>query len=91
VVSEAVRRWYEFYDVTPDNKASDVLCNAALNFSGDGYRTIDDIATLLIGTYPGLSATGSTSRPAMGSPCSAMRYRTLPKTFNHQAGTARAP
>ncbi|TBY60447.1 hypothetical protein E0H46_31350 [Rhizobium leguminosarum bv. viciae] len=27
----------------------------------------------------------------MGSPCSAMRSRTLPKTFNHQAGTARAP
>ncbi|MGO4117479.1 hypothetical protein ACCS70_25830 [Rhizobium ruizarguesonis] len=57
VVSEAVRRWYEFYEITPDNKASDVLCHAALNFYGDGYRTIDDIATLLIGTYPGLSAT----------------------------------
>jgi hypothetical protein len=31
--------------------------NAALNLYRDGYRTIDDIATVLIGTYVGLSAT----------------------------------
>jgi hypothetical protein len=57
IVSEAVRRWFEFYEITPDSKALNALCNAALNLYRDGYRTIGDIATVLIGTYVGLSAT----------------------------------
>ncbi|MFW8643653.1 hypothetical protein ACOJBO_17575 [Rhizobium beringeri] len=45
VVSEAVRRWFEFYEVPLDERASDMLCSAAISLYGDGYQTVDDIAT----------------------------------------------
>ncbi|RXT29893.1 hypothetical protein B5P46_02200 [Rhizobium leguminosarum] len=57
VVSEAVRRWFEFYEVPLDERASDALSSAAISLYGDGYQTVDDIATMLIGTYVGLWAT----------------------------------
>ncbi|NNU63873.1 hypothetical protein G9X67_01080 [Rhizobium sp. WYCCWR 11152] len=57
VVSEAVRRWFEFYEVPLDERASDTLCSAAISLYGDGYQLVDDIATMLIGTYVGLWAT----------------------------------
>ncbi|MCV9945139.1 hypothetical protein [Rhizobium sp. BT-175] len=57
VVSEAVRRWFEFYEVPVDERASDTLSSAAISFYGDGCQTVDDIATMLIGTYVGLWAT----------------------------------
>ncbi|MBA9033887.1 hypothetical protein [Rhizobium leguminosarum] len=57
VISEAVRRWFDFYEVPPDERVSDTLSGAAVALYGDGYRTVDDIATLLIGTYVGLWAT----------------------------------
>ncbi|MGR9251259.1 hypothetical protein [Rhizobium leguminosarum] len=57
VVSEAVRRWFEFYEVPLDERASHTLCSAAISLYGDGYQTVDDIATMLIGTYVGIWAT----------------------------------
>ncbi|MDF0664043.1 MULTISPECIES: hypothetical protein [unclassified Rhizobium] len=57
VVSEAVRRWFEFYEVPLDERASNTLCSAAISLYGDGYQTVDDIATMSIGTYVGIWAT----------------------------------
>lgn len=57
LMSEAVQAWYRFYEVSPDDRASQVLCNAAIDLYNDGYRTVDDIATVLIGTYVGIWST----------------------------------
>jgi hypothetical protein len=57
LMSEAVQAWYRFYEVSPDDRASHVLCNAAIDLYNDGYRTVDDIATVLIGTYVGIWST----------------------------------
>lgn len=53
MLSEAVQAWYRYYEVAPDETASEKLCSAALDFFNEGYRTKDDIATMLIGTYVG--------------------------------------
>jgi hypothetical protein len=57
LLSEAVQRWYRFYEVSPDEAVSDVLCSAALGLYREGHRSLEDIATVLIGTYVGISAT----------------------------------
>ncbi|NLR97032.1 hypothetical protein HGP17_09305 [Rhizobium sp. P38BS-XIX] len=53
VLSQAVQAWYRYYDVEPDETASHALCLAAIEFYNDGYRTLDDLSTVLIGTYVG--------------------------------------
>ncbi|NKN09527.1 hypothetical protein [Rhizobium laguerreae] len=57
MLSRAVHRWFRYYGLERDNYASQVLCNAALEFYNEGYRSEDDIATILIGTYVGVDAT----------------------------------
>jgi hypothetical protein len=57
LLSEAVQRWYRFYEVPPDEAATDILCSAALGLYREGHRSLEDIATVLIGTYVGISAT----------------------------------
>jgi hypothetical protein len=57
LTSEAVQRWYRFYEVLPDDRASRVLCAAAVDLYQHGYRTADEIATMLIGTYVGIWST----------------------------------
>ena len=57
LTSEAVQTWYRFYEVSPDDRASHVLCTAAIDLYQHGYRTADDIATMLIGTYVGIWST----------------------------------
>jgi hypothetical protein len=57
VILLAVRRWSEFYEVPLDEGVSDTLCGAAIRFYGKGYRTADDLATMLIGNFVGLCPT----------------------------------
>lgn len=57
MLSEAVQAWYRYYELRPDEQASHVLCSAALEFFDEGYCTLDDVSTMLIGTYVGISAT----------------------------------
>jgi hypothetical protein len=57
LLSEAVQRWYHFYEVTPDDRVSETLYTAAMTVFGEGYKTADDIATVLIGTYVGVLST----------------------------------
>ena len=36
LLSKAVQHWYHFYEVPPDDRASDILCHAALDlYRGD--------------------------------------------------------
>jgi hypothetical protein len=57
MLSEAVQQWYRHYEVRPDERASNALCSKALDLYNEGYRTADDIATMLIGTFFGLWST----------------------------------
>jgi hypothetical protein len=57
VVLQAVRRWSEFYEVPLDEGVSDTLCGAAIRYYGEGYRTADDLSTMLIGNFVGLYST----------------------------------
>lgn len=57
LISEAVQSWYSFYEVDPDDRASDVLRKAALELFAEGHCTSEDIATHLIGSYVGKWAT----------------------------------
>jgi hypothetical protein len=57
LISEAVRSWFCFYEVDEDDRALQTLCTAALDLYGEGYRTADALATMLIGTYVGIWST----------------------------------
>ncbi|ANM13548.1 UNVERIFIED_ORG: hypothetical protein GGI57_005797 [Rhizobium aethiopicum] len=57
MLSEAVQAWYRYYEVEPDDQASQTLCSAAIEFFNDGARSLEDVTTLLIGTYVGRWAT----------------------------------
>ncbi|CAN7734141.1 hypothetical protein [Rhizobium sp. LjRoot258] len=57
VMSEAVQAWYRFYEAPPDDRASRVLRIAAIDLYYDGYKTAEDIAFVLIGTYVGICST----------------------------------
>lgn len=57
MMSLAVSQWFEYYEVKPDERASNLLCAKALDLFNEGYNSIDDISTMLIGTYVGLWAT----------------------------------
>jgi len=53
LISDAVQAWYRFYEISPDDTASETLCAAAIGLFNDGCRSSDDIATMLIGTFVG--------------------------------------
>jgi len=53
MMSEAVQAWYRYYEVDPDDQASQTLCAAAIALFNDGHRSLDDLSTMLIGTYVG--------------------------------------
>lgn len=57
ILSDAVERWFEYYEVDSDERTSQVLCAAAVGLFRDGYRGADELATALIGTYVGLWST----------------------------------
>ncbi|MGO6727864.1 hypothetical protein ELI54_30075 (plasmid) [Rhizobium ruizarguesonis] len=57
LMSKAVREWYRYYEVEWDDQASSFLCDAAIEFYNEGCRSVEEMATLLIGTYVGLAAT----------------------------------
>lgn len=52
-VSRAVTMWQVFYEVEPEDKVLDTLNRIARDHYLEGYRTSDDLATYLIGTYVG--------------------------------------
>jgi hypothetical protein len=53
IVSQAVTAWFRFYEVDPDERTLKVLARAAGELYQGGYRSADDLATSLIGTYIG--------------------------------------
>jgi hypothetical protein len=53
LVSEAVRNWFDFYDLTPDDGSTDILCAAAVDLCNGGLVTVDAITSSLIETYVG--------------------------------------
>jgi hypothetical protein len=57
LLSEAAQHRDNFYEVSPDDRASDILCSAALELYQEGYRSLEDLVTMLIGTYAGLTST----------------------------------
>ncbi|WP_413708553.1 hypothetical protein [Rhizobium sp. Rhizsp82] len=57
MLSEAVQAWYRYYEVEPDDQASHTLSAAAIGFFQEGHRSLDDVTTMLIGTYVGRWAT----------------------------------
>jgi hypothetical protein len=57
MLSEAVNAWFTFYSVEPDEQASNTLTSAARKLFDGGCRTVEDLSTMLIGTYVGVWAT----------------------------------
>lgn len=57
MMSEAVQAWYRFYEVSPDDRATEMLSSAAIDLYNEGYRSADEIATMLIGSYVGIWST----------------------------------
>lgn len=57
MLSQAVQAWYRYYEVVPDDQASNTLGAAAIQFFNDGHRSLDEITTMLIVTYVGRWAT----------------------------------
>jgi hypothetical protein len=57
MMSWVVQSWYRFNKVDPTNKASTVLCFAAIELFNGGCRSSDDMATILIASYLCLAAT----------------------------------
>jgi hypothetical protein len=57
VLASAVDQWFRYYDVDQDDHVWNVLWKAAFDLYKDGYRSEDDLATLLIGTFVGLAST----------------------------------
>jgi hypothetical protein len=53
MLSEAVQAWYRYYEIAPDDQAPHTLGAAAIQFFKDGHRSLDEITTMLIGTYVG--------------------------------------
>ncbi|TBF31529.1 hypothetical protein [Rhizobium ruizarguesonis] len=56
LMSKAVREWYRHYEVEWDDQASSFLCDAAIELYNEGCRSVEEMATVLIGTYVGLAA-----------------------------------
>jgi len=57
MLSEAVQAWYRHYDVDPDEPVSAVLCSAALSLYQRGHRSVEAIASGLIGAFIGMPST----------------------------------
>ncbi len=53
ILSRAVREWYQYYDVDPDEQASKVLNDVAVELFDQGHRSVEGIATVLIENYVG--------------------------------------
>ncbi|NKL81316.1 hypothetical protein [Rhizobium leguminosarum] len=48
VLSEAVRTWYRHNHVAPTERATQLLCSAAIDLYSQGHRTPEELAALLI-------------------------------------------
>lgn len=57
VISGAVSAWYHYYGATWDDRASSILCDAAIAIFDGGCRSVDGIAAALIGSYVGILGT----------------------------------
>lgn len=53
LVSEAVRNWFEYYDVSPDDSATEILCAAAIDWYNRGMVTVEAMTSALIETFVG--------------------------------------
>ncbi len=53
LISKAVRNWFDYYDMTPDDPSAEILCAAAIDLYNGGLVTVDAITSSLIGTYVG--------------------------------------
>ncbi|MBW6426081.1 hypothetical protein KX729_32470 [Rhizobium sp. XQZ8] len=53
MISRALAAWFRFYEVDPEERMLEVLAQAASELYPGGYRSPDDLATSLIGSYVG--------------------------------------
>ena len=56
-MSEAVQAWHRHYGIIPNEQSTSVLCLAAIELYNEGYRSLDEIAAMLVSTYVGQEAT----------------------------------
>nr|WP_223217348.1 hypothetical protein [Rhizobium cauense] len=56
MLSRSVQGWYKYFDVKPDERASEVLCSAAIDLFNLGHLTEDELVAELISRYPGPAA-----------------------------------
>jgi hypothetical protein len=56
-MAEAVQAWHRHYGIIPNEQSTSVLCLAAIELYNEGYRSLDEIAAMLISTYVGKEAT----------------------------------
>lgn len=57
MLAEAVQRWFDFHEVERTEQVDRFVCEAAIRIYWQGYRSVDDVATVLIATYFGPLAT----------------------------------
>ncbi len=53
MLAEAVQRWFDFHEVKRTERVDKIVCEAAIRIYKQGYRSVDDVATVLIATYFG--------------------------------------
>ena len=53
LVSEAVRNWFEYYNVTPDDSATEILGAAGIDLYNRGIVTVQAITSALIEAFVG--------------------------------------
>lgn len=56
MMSSSVQSWYKHFDIKPNERASEVLCSAAIDLFNEGHLTHDDLVEELIARYPGPEA-----------------------------------
>ncbi|CAN7672337.1 hypothetical protein LJR258_005235 [Rhizobium sp. LjRoot258] len=56
MLSRSVQTWYKHYRATPNERASEMLCSAAISLFNQGHNTQEELTTLLIARYPGPTA-----------------------------------
>jgi hypothetical protein len=62
VISKAVQKWYQHYQVAWGDEASSFLLDAALKLYDSGFRSVDELAGALIRTHVGIPDTRVNAR-----------------------------
>jgi hypothetical protein len=62
IISKAVQKWYQHYQVGWDDEASSFLLDAALKLYDSGFHSVDGLAAALIRTHVGIPDTRVNAR-----------------------------